>query len=368
MAENDVQVVILPSSGVENSDYKRIAPSDKAPPKRYGHCAGTIGDAMFIFGGSGETDEEPLDEAGRVWMLDTTTERWTSLEPAATSKRPEPRIHPASEATEYPQPIQRRTDEGLAPQLDVDPVDIVPEPPMDGSYGTLIIYGGKGKGGQILNDIWSFDLATRRWVELPEHPPPITEAPSMAMIEKRIYVFSGGQVSYIDLTLTPHPDGSEPDKIGLTPLGPWSSLPPPSISPGLEYPADRTGAILMPVTTGQGRNYLALFGGLSKSGETLQDIWALQLKAEEHTSASLKDVVKRRMSTDNLEEQWREVKYYDSEGALIQERHGGIGIGIRRGLAAARGTEVDGAAVVVWGGVGVNDQIRGDGIMITVDR
>lgn len=368
LAENDVQVVILPSSGVETSDYKRIAPSDKTPPPRYGHCACTIGDSIFVFGGSEKDDGEPIDEQGRVWMLDTTTERWTDLEPAAVSKRPEPRINAASEASEHPQPVQRRTDEGFAPQMEIDPAKIVPEPPKVGSYGTLITQGGRGSGGQILNDMWSFDLSTRTWTELPEPPPPITEAPSMAMIEKRIYAFSRGQVSYIDLTLSPFSDNAEPDEIGLTPLGPWSSLPPPNSSPDMEYPADRTRAGLMPVTTGQGRDYLLLFGGISMSGETLQDIWTLQLKPKGNTSASLKDAVKRQMSNETLEGQWQEVKYCDSEGVLIQESQPGRGIGVRRGLAAAKGTEVDGATVVVWGGTGVDEQIRGDGVMITVDR
>lgn len=64
LADNDVHVVILPSSGVESSDYKCVRATGEAPPRRYGHRAAVIEESIYIFGGKGE-GEEPLDEAGR---------------------------------------------------------------------------------------------------------------------------------------------------------------------------------------------------------------------------------------------------------------------------------------------------------------
>lgn len=64
MADNDMHVVILPSSGVESSDYLRVEATGEAPPKRYGHRAAVVDEQIFVFGGKGE-GEDPLDEAGR---------------------------------------------------------------------------------------------------------------------------------------------------------------------------------------------------------------------------------------------------------------------------------------------------------------
>ena len=125
---------------------------------------------------------------------------------------------------------------------------------------------------------------------------------------------------------------------------------------------------MIQVTTGQGRNYLLLIGGQSQSGETLEDIWSLQLKPEGMTAASFKDAARVAIKKETNEASWDEVKYLDENGVLIQEGQPGRSIGPRKGLAAAKGTEVDGASVIVWGGVGWDGKVRGDGLMITVDR
>ena len=43
------------------------------------------------------------------------------------------------------------------------------------------------------------------------------------------------------------------------------------------------------------------------------------------------------------------------------------GMGLRKGFAVAKGTEVDGASVI-WGGVNEKRQVLDDGWLITVDR
>lgn len=64
LADNDMHLVILPSSGVESADYKRVEATSEAPPKRYGARSAVIDDNIYIFGGKGEGDD-PLDESGR---------------------------------------------------------------------------------------------------------------------------------------------------------------------------------------------------------------------------------------------------------------------------------------------------------------
>ncbi|KAF2771535.1 hypothetical protein EJ03DRAFT_30838 [Teratosphaeria nubilosa] len=358
LADKTMQIVILPSSGVESSDYKQVAASKDAPPSRWGHTASVVDNRIYIYGGAGENDT-PLDEQGRVWVYDTVTDKWTFLE-AQGPKWPSPRETHSSVSSEQPQPDLKRTDEGLAPQFDYDPASIMPEPPAADSYGTLIIQGGKDASRHNLHDLWTFNIAARTWNELPEPPPPNTESPSLALIDKRLYSFSKGQTSYLDLT-----KGTS----GLAPLSPWATFPPAASSPETQHPGDRTGAAMIPVSTGQGRNYLLLIGGMGSTGEPLDDMWALQLQPAGMTAASIKDKARSAVNQETREDVWQEVRYADAEGVVKHDGHGQVvkGFGVREGFAAAKGTEVDGACVVLWGGVGSEQRVQGDGMLITVD-
>jgi hypothetical protein len=120
------------------------------------------------------------------------------------------------------------------------------------------------------------------------------------------------------------------------------------------------------VTTGQGRHYLLLIGGQSPANQPLDDIWALQLRPEGMTAASFKDAARLAIKKNTGEAEWQEVKYYDAEGKALAEGHGGIGG--RTGFASAQATEIDGASVMLWGGVARDGRVLGDGLFVTVDR
>ena len=124
---------------------------------------------------------------------------------------------------------------------------------------------------------------------------------------------------------------------------------------------------MLPVTTGQGRNYLILLGGESQSGDVKEDIWTLQLKPEGMTAASFKDAARMVIKKDTDEEKWSETKYANAEGVLIQEGQQGRGIGPRKGIAAARETDLDAASVIIWGGIGADGKPRGDGLRVTIN-
>ncbi|KAF2718845.1 hypothetical protein K431DRAFT_305721 [Polychaeton citri CBS 116435] len=364
LAENDMNIVVLPSlEGVGSADFKRVQAGSKAPSKRYDHSAAVIEDRIYIFGG--RTEEGLLDEAC-VWVYDTSANGWSRLD-VAGEKRPPARGAHASVASEHPRSASRRTDVGSLPQQPPDPATVLPEPDAPDSHGTVLIQGGTGKDGDGLSDMWSFDISSRRWEEFPSHPPPTSKSPSLAMVENRLYTFAHSQVHYLDFTQSSFDDRGGKGELGLAPLGPWSTIPPHSPSEH-DRPGERSGATLTPVTTGQGRNYLLLLGGESLAGDQLQDVWALQLKPEGMTAASFKDAARMTVKANTGETQWAEVKYYNQDGVMIQEGQAGRGIGERRGVAASKGTEVDGATVVFWGGVQHNGRFRGDGVMLTVDR
>ncbi len=367
LASNDVHIVILPSSGVEAMDYKKIEATSDSPPARYGHCAAVIEERIYVFGGCAG-DSQPLDESGRVWVFDTASNKWSHFDPDSKNERPTPRSHGAAVASEHPRPSrQNKADQDAMPQQPPDPETTMPDIPDTDTYGTFVVQGGQGKDKQALNDVWTFDISSRTWRAFPDYPPPTSSHPSLAMVSNRLYTFSAGQTSYLDITQSSFDDFSGKGELGLAPLGPWDSLPPTSSSPDKAHPGERTAAALVPVTTGQGRNYLLLLGGGSQSNETLEDIWTLQLKPEGMTTASFQDAASMAFKKATNEAQWDEVRYQNAEGVDIQEGQAGRGIGLRIGVAAARGGEVDGASVVLWGGMGADGKARGDGLMITVE-
>jgi hypothetical protein len=78
------------------------------------------------------------------------------------------------------------------------------------------------------------------------------------------------------------------------------------------------------------------------------------------------------MKRDTHESQWAEVIYHyvDTKGEEEKEIPGKPkrGLGPRGHFGIAKGTEVDGATCVVWGGVDENGSVLNDGWMVTVDR
>ena len=228
-----------------------------------------------------------------------------ATDPPAGGKRPEARSSCSSVASEHPRHEMKKEDQDVLPQQPPEPGTFLPEPPAADSYGTLIVQGGLGQGSSHLKDVWAFDISSRTWVEFPDAPPPTTASPSLALVDDRLYTFSAGQTSFMDLTQSSL-DGRGRSDLGISPKSPWSTLPPTSSSPDKAHPGDRTNASMVPVTTGQGRNYLILIGGQSGNGDALEDIWALQLKPEGMTAASLKDAARRtiRKETNEYSPRW----------------------------------------------------------------
>ncbi|KAF2661240.1 galactose oxidase [Lophiostoma macrostomum CBS 122681] len=374
LADNAMQIVILPSSGVLEADYtsRPARPSTsggEVPGPRKDHTSVVIGDNLYMYGGSGVASEN-----GRVWVYSTLSNSWSYLDPSPGTLYPSHRAGHASVPSDLPGPkdivFQER-----APQAPVDPAKAVPEPADDDSWGTIFVVGGKDtEKGDLLNEGLAFDIRTRTWSNIPSPPGQPREGASMELSGNTVYCFGGkGVETFMSgaieaLNVSPvwqHAEG------GTTPLASgwsWDELP----HVDGDAPKARSGAGLVGVTTGQGRHYLLALGGVGEGEELLDDVWAFQLPPERASAAAIKDQARTGLKKDTHEGKWAEVLYMfvDTTGEEEKEIPGKPkrGLGARGHFAVAKGTEVDGATAVAWGGVGSGGEILGDGWMITVDR
>jgi hypothetical protein len=405
LADNEMHIVILPSSGVQEADYQAVkARPEQAggdvPQSRKGHTSVVVGDSIYIFGG-----EEVGNENGRVWVYHTVRNEWGYLDPAPESLYPSHRAGHAVASSELPGPKDVTYTE-KAPQQPADPAKVVPEPADSDTWGTIFIVGGRDtQTGELLADALAFDLRTRTWTNIPTPVGPPLEGASLTLVGNELYHYGGktqgaapmvnGTLQHLDVSPAwKHAEG------GTTPLtSGWaweeSRHSPSPISPSTSastatthslQPTPRYSAPIVPLTTGQGRNYLLLTGGSSPAPSStttlLDDIWTFQLPSERSTAAATKDSLRLSLHRDTKEGTWSEVRYRYVDGTGEVEKKGGNGngsvdelvgdgkkgVGARTGFALARGTEVDGCSCVVWGGVDADGRVLGDGWLVSVER
>lgn len=381
LADNDMHVVILPSSGVLEADYTTFPARsanglDDVPSPRKGHTSTVIGDSIYVLGGEGES---VADEKGRIWVYHIIRNTWAYLDPASDTLYPSQRTGHAAASSDLPGP-KTKTYHEKAPQAPADPSKVVPEPAESDSWGTIFVVGGRNTAtGELSNDALAFDVKTRTWTNVPTPSGQPRDGASLSLVGDRLYRFGGKGVETFSSGATEFLDASHVWKHaegGTTPLASgwsWEDLPHTNKATAVATaPQARSNAGLVGVTTGQGRRYLLAIGGESENSGFLDDIWALQLPPESSTAAATKDNIRATLKRDTHESQWAEVlyKYVDTRGEEEKEipAEPKRGLGARGHFGSAKGTEVDGATAVVWGGVNANGQILSDGWMITVDR
>lgn len=375
LADNDMHIVILPSSGVLEADYQAIkARPERAggevPKSRKGHTAVVVGDSIYIFGGEGVENEN-----GRIWVYHTVRNSWLYLDPAPETLYPAHRAGHAAASSEFPGPKDVTFTE-KAPQQPADPAQVVPEPADADTWGTIFILGGRNtQTGEALSDALAFDVRTRTWSNIPVPNGPPVEGASLALVGTTLYYYGGKTVRPVPEATSnlqhlnvesvwKHAEG------GTTPLNSgwtWEPTPHGAATPASpkapetgtttripKRPSPRFAAPMVPLTTGQGRNYLLLTGGASPapaaSTTLLDDIWAFQLPSDTRTAASAKDNIRQSLQRETREGAWDELryKYIDATGEedKTEKQHvldmGKKGVGARMGFAVARGTEVDG--------------------------
>jgi hypothetical protein len=373
LADNAMHIVILPSSGVLEADYTSIpARGREVPAPRKGHTATVIGDSIYIFGGEGVAPEK-----GRIWVYSTISNDWSHIDPSSQdAPYPAHRSGHAAASSDKPGP-KDVTYQEKAPQQPADPAKVVPEPADPDTWGTIFIVGGRDiLNGQLLDDGLAFDLNTRTWSNIPTPAGPAREGASMTLLGSRLYryggkgveTFASGALQFVDVSQV-----WDHAKSGTTPLvsgWAWEEVPHPD---GSSAPPARSNAGLVAVTTGQGRHYLLVIGGEGEgAGATfLDDIWAFQLPPEYATAAVVKDQMRASISKSTHVGEWAETSYAHVDDTGVEKEIPGQpkrGIGARGGFAVDKGSEVDGASVVAWGGVDEGGKVLGDGWLVTVER
>ena len=363
--DNDMHVFSLPSSSVSVTDYERVpvkAGTDTGdlPAARVGHTAATIQDRIYVFGGRGGKDMQPLEENGRLWVFDTKTHQWSYLDPVPGSSYPSARSYHASTATDHP----RVEGSNLVESLEQD------------TFGTVFIHGGCPASGRSA-DIWAFNVPSRTWSQYPDAPGPARGGPSLTYAYNRLYRYGGfdgkselgGQIDCLQLSTTTSKDKNGKEKSVVMPLdGIWDVVKFPQ---GTDAPGNRSVTGLQPVTTGQGRKYLLLFlgerdpssAGHAGAGKFWDDVWAFQVDSDRMTAASVLDATKNLLGADTQDKMWSKVDIPEDNMTAGTMTHPGE----RGWFASAQSNGTGFASVVIWGGINGRNERLGDGWTLTVD-
>ena len=411
--DSAVHVVTLPTDlELGDTDYQELKGGDESenkPAARAGHTAAVIGERIYIFGGSpptGSSDptaapNSPLEEDGRVYVFDTIRKRWQVLNPnkeACGNGVPNPRNYASSASTVHPLPIIKKEGSGkeqgelmteearlrLASSRGGEAFTATEEQQSEG-YGTILLHGGYDSEWTSLRDVWAFDVASRvwsRWPDIPDSGVGDGEG-NICCIESRLWRCGDGfgKVAHLDIVRQQFDDISSEGEYGIGPKsGKWEvhsfgvkegyeevevavekKMGKPSNAESL-FPPRRKRSGFVPVTTGQGREYLLLLMGETGPKGVLGDVWSYQIGSEKKSAAAFKDAVRGIIGRPTGLEHWAK--------ANVLETNRGDGVGdFPKGLSrfgSSPGGDWD-DGVVIWGGITAGGEVSGDGWILTVE-
>ena len=342
------------------------------PESRAGHAAAVTGEVVYGFGGrqAGDMTAPPIDEKGVVHAFDTLESTWRTLRPHPTkcsSGVPCARTYASMASSEHPLP-------GTAEQASVR------------DHGTLFLHGGYDAKGNMLRDVWVFDVASRVWSQWPSVPEPgaeeIAGEGTICCTESRLYrVGDGfGKVDWLDLVRDEIDDFSGKGEWGVGPkTGTWErstektqeklevkEAGEPNKSPLMkvdDMPVPRKGYGVLPVTTGAGREYLFMLLGEDGSNSMVRDVWSFQVKSDKKTPAILKDVINNRLGKQTGENTWARADVVEStkdEGPLE------VPAGLSH-FAIDDWRDLGAGGVVMWGGRNAAGEDVGDGWLLVIE-
>lgn len=223
-----------------NASVNTISPTSSAPEPRVGSATTALVDKVYVFSGRGGLAMAPLEEHGKLWVFDTITAEWSSLQPN-NPKAP------------YPQgrSYHAMTNNGI---------------------DTIYVHAGCPEQGR-LSDLWSFHIGEKAWKKLADAPPPSRGGSSIAYSGGLLYRMNGF-------------DGKTEQGGSLDSYNPlsdtWDTL---AYSPdGQGGPIARSVCSLLAVDMGGQPSLVTLFGesdpsnlGHAGAGKMLRDVWLFDI-------------------------------------------------------------------------------------------
>jgi hypothetical protein len=364
LANNDMHLVILPSSSVLEADYKSISARPQVrdgpvPAPRRGHTAVVVENEIYIFGG--QTASKSPEEVGRVWVYDVISAKWSFHDPKADAPYPPSRFNHSAVSSDEPGPAHPSEGTVNLQEQEIDASKTVPIPPPSDSWGTMFIYGGISMDGRtILNDVWGFDITARVWFPLPPAPSPARLGASFVLADDILYRVGGelqeGKVPRVDFLevgglLKVKERGEAFYKVALPALlREWTTAP-------LTAPVN--APVIRQVDSGTGRKLLL---PISAGTKTLSAV-----DATPSGNTRLAGVDFPEQSSDPKTVIDVTVQYLDLYEELIPEeeiaKHAFRAV---EGFAISAGTEVEAANLVIWGGKDETGKPLNKGFLVTI--
>jgi hypothetical protein len=375
LADNSMHIVILPSGGVLEADYKAIKPrsvtkNGEVPASRKWHTAVVVGDEIYIFGGL--LSEKAKEEiAGRVWVYDTISAKWSFYDPRSDQPYPPPRMQHAVTVSELPDSVIEVPETPLVrtylnPSLQARPTTPTPSE----ASGTMFVYGGADPANPdtLLNDAWAYDICHHSWFPLPPPPAPARQGASLVLIDDRHLYRVGGRTD---------PDHIlEADSLNVAPLLRTAFSQRHSLGALLrEWTTTTLSAPLLGFTVrvihpNDSRNILLSIQPGAKT------VTAVDVSAE-NDSGFLPTIAGTRLEIVGEEDRVKppkqvqavQVQYADPYGEIIRGSHVGLRTFSQAGAwACEKGSEVEEAGLVLWGGKDASGKTVGSGWFISLHQ
>lgn len=343
LASNEVHSVTTEHTGKPEPDYSVLpavpdVEGQPVPAARQKHAACKLNVCVAVFGGIGESGKL-VDSESVVWLYVTAKSAWEKLQSEDSSIAP----------------VQRS------------------EAKLFEHNNSLVLYGGLDTSGQELKDVWHFHYVSKKWTPLSSAP---VFTSSAAMSGGTLYLVSGSDNMSSNLY-----------SLNTTNLekAEWNSrsFPTNPLTPG---PRPRQGGLLLPVSTGYGRNYLLYAFGARQNAATAEtvssediedptqwsDLWTYQIESSQPevkatTSISealkpskIKDAIRSTLGYDTGEHSWAEVEV-QPPGDIEGEGK------VHPGPRAYFGYDIssDSKTAVLQGGLNAKGEREGDGWTIS---
>ncbi|KAF9880630.1 kelch repeat protein [Colletotrichum karsti] len=241
--DSQIDVVEL-KAGQDSASIETLPASSSGPSPRVGSPSTVLGDAFYIFSGRGGLAMEPVEENGGLWRFTPSGNKWDFIKAEMKTHSPFP---------------AGRSYHCIA---------------TDGADHIFVHAGCPEKGR--LADLWSFNVTSKTWVQLPDAPLPARGGPSIAYYDGKIYRMNGfdGKTER----------GGAVDIFNLTSQT-WSTF--SFGADGIDGPEARSVSAVLTISI-QGKAHLVtLFGerdpsslGHAGAGKMLEDVWAFDIEGQ----------------------------------------------------------------------------------------